>query len=190
MTLVHYLALSFGSDLPSPFLPFSLILGFWSGFILCYVCFSKIFPIIWLFFSFVLSWIHLNFLIIICDIFLIIKFCLIDQVSRGSLLYAHMPLLYLALEHNFLIKKKSFTCLFWLHWVFIAMHRHSSSCGKQTLLSSCGGWASHCVTSLVEHRFKGTCSVVVAHGPHCPMACGVFLDQGLKLCPLHWQADS
>ena len=32
-------------------------------------------------------------------------FCLIYQVSQGSLLCAHMPLLYLALEHNFLIKK-------------------------------------------------------------------------------------
>ena len=33
-------------------------------------------------------------------------------------------------------------------------------------------------------------SVVVAHGPSCSAACGIFPDQGLNLCPLHWQADS
>ena len=33
-------------------------------------------------------------------------------------------------------------------------------------------------------------SVVVAHGLRCSMAAGIFLDRGLNLCPLHWQADS
>ena len=33
-------------------------------------------------------------------------------------------------------------------------------------------------------------SVVAAHGPSYSAACGVFLDQGSNLCPLHWQADS
>ncbi|KAJ8779522.1 hypothetical protein J1605_012406 [Eschrichtius robustus] len=33
-------------------------------------------------------------------------------------------------------------------------------------------------------------SVVVAHGPSCSVACGIFPDQGSSLCPLHWQADS
>ena len=33
-------------------------------------------------------------------------------------------------------------------------------------------------------------SVVVAQGLSCSMAHGIFLDQGSKLCPLHWQADS
>ena len=32
-------------------------------------------------------------------------------------------------------------------------------------------------------------SVVVAHGPSCSAACGIFPDQGLNPCPLHWQAD-
>ena len=31
---------------------------------------------------------------------------------------------------------------------------------------------------------------VVAHGPGCLMACGIFIDQGLTLYPLNWQADS
>ena len=33
-------------------------------------------------------------------------------------------------------------------------------------------------------------SVVVAHGPSCSAACGIFPDQGSHPCPLHWQADS
>ena len=33
-------------------------------------------------------------------------------------------------------------------------------------------------------------SVVVAHGLCSLMACGIFPDQGLNPCPLHWQADS
>ena len=33
-------------------------------------------------------------------------------------------------------------------------------------------------------------SVVVGHGPSCPVACGIFPDQGWKPSPLLWQADS
>ena len=33
-------------------------------------------------------------------------------------------------------------------------------------------------------------SVVVAHGPSCSAACGIFPGQGSNPCPLHWQADS
>ena len=33
-------------------------------------------------------------------------------------------------------------------------------------------------------------SVVVAHGPSCSSACGIFPDQGSNPCSLHWQADS
>ena len=33
-------------------------------------------------------------------------------------------------------------------------------------------------------------SVVVGHGRRCPVARGIFPDQGLNPCPLHWQAVS
>ena len=33
-------------------------------------------------------------------------------------------------------------------------------------------------------------SAIVAHGPNCSAACGIFPDQGSNPCPLHWQADS
>ena len=30
----------------------------------------------------------------------------------------------------------------------------------------------------------------MAHGLSCSVACGIFPDQGLNPCALHWQADS
>ena len=55
-----------------------------------------------------------------------------------------------------------------------------------------GGRASHC-RGLFLLRGTGSRragSVVVAHGPSCSAACGIFPDQGSNPCPLHWQADS
>ena len=51
------------------------------------------------------------------------------------------------------------------------------------------------IASLVADQGSGMCqlrvgSVVVAQGLSCHTACGIFLDQGLNLCPLHWQVDS
>ena len=49
-----------------------------------------------------------------------------------------------------------------------------------------GTWAS--VAAVPGHWSTG--SVVVVHGLSCLMACGIFPDQGLNLCLLHWQEDS
>ena len=57
------------------------------------------------------------------------------------------------------------------------------------------------VTSfLAEHRLKSSCSwasevaavgsIVVALRLNWSEACGIFLNQGSKLCSLHWQEDS
>ena len=32
--------------------------------------------------------------------------------------------------------------------------------------------------------------MVVVHGLSCSVACGIVLDQGSNLCPLHWQVDA
>ena len=46
------------------------------------------------------------------------------------------------------------------------------------------------VASLVaELGVFGIWASVVSHGFSFFRACGIFLDQGLKLCFLHWQAD-
>ena len=51
--------------------------------------------------------------------------------------------------------------------------------------------ASHCHgLSLRSTGSRRAGSVVVAHGPSCSAACGIFPDQGSNPCPLHQQADS
>ena len=37
---------------------------------------------------------------------------------------------------------------------------------------------------------SGAQALVMAHGLSCPMAFGIFLDQGSNPCFLHWQVDS
>ena len=55
-----------------------------------------------------------------------------------------------------------------------------------------GAQASHCrgLSLLRSTSSRRTGSAVVAHGPSCSTACGIFPDQGSNPCPLHWQADS
>ena len=80
---------------------------------------------------------------------------------------------------------------FWLCWVFVSVRGLS-------LVAASGGHSSSRCTGLslsqplllwsTGSRRAG--SVVVAHGPSCSAACGIFRDQGSNPCPLHWQADS
>ena len=66
-----------------------------------------------------------------------------------------------------------------------------SSCGERGLLFVAVRGLLIAVASLVGStgsRHVG--SVVVAHGLSCSAARGIFPDQGLNPCPLHWQADS
>ena len=69
--------------------------------------------------------------------------------------------------------------------------RAFSSCGKWGPLFIAVPGPLTIVASLVGST-GSICagSVVVAHGPSCSTACGIFPDQGSNLCPRHWQADS
>ena len=54
-----------------------------------------------------------------------------------------------------------------------------------------GAQASHYLgLSLPSTGSRRAGSVIVAHGPSCSVACGIFPDQGSNPRPLHWQADS
>ena len=73
---------------------------------------------------------------------------------------------------------------FWLLWVIIALVAVNgvySLVAVHRLLMPFLLWST---SSTVQ------ASVVVVHGLICPPACGIFLDQGLNPCPLHWQLDS
>ena len=69
--------------------------------------------------------------------------------------------------------------------------RAFSSCGKGDHSSSrCAGLSLSWPLPLRSTGSRCAGSVVVAHGPSCSAACGIFPDQGSNPCPLHWQADS
>ena len=88
---------------------------------------------------------------------------------------------------------KTFIYLFylWLCWVFVSVRELS-------LVVASGGHSSSRCTGLSLLRplllqstgSRRAGSVIVAHGPSCSAACGIFPDQGSNPCPLHWQADS
>ena len=85
-------------------------------------------------------------------------------------------------------------CLFiylWLCWVFVSVR------GLSLVAASGGHSSSRCAGPSLSRplllRSTGSRragSVVVAHGPSCSAARGIFPDQGSNPCPLHWQADS
>ena len=79
----------------------------------------------------------------------------------------------------------------WLCWVVVSERGLS-------LVAASGGHSSSQCTGLSLSRplllrstgSRRAGSVIVAHGPSCSAACGVFPDQGSNPRPLHWQADS
>ena len=80
---------------------------------------------------------------------------------------------------------------FWLCWVFISVWGLSvvvASGGHPS--SRCAGLSLSWPLLLRSRGSRRSGSVVVAHGPSCSAACGIFPDQGSNPCPLHWQADS
>ena len=96
-------------------------------------------------------------------------------VSRG---YSSLRCTGFSLRWLLWLRSTGFS-LRWLLWLRSTGSRHVgfSSCGTQALV-------------VVAHGLQNAGSVVVAHGPSCSAACGIFPDQGLNPCPLHWQVDS
>ena len=106
-----------------------------------------------------------------------------------TLVNIHIP-------HSFL-----FVCLFcflklfiiylWLCWVFVSVRGLSlvaASGGHSS--SPCAGLSLSRPLLLRSTGSRRTGLAVVAHGPSCSAACGIFPDQGSNPCPLHLQADS
>ena len=85
-------------------------------------------------------------------------------------------------------------CLFiylWLCWVFVSVQGLSlvaASGGHSS--SRCAGLSLSQPLMLQSTGSRRAGSVIVAHGPSCSTACGIFPDQGSNPCPLHWQANS
>ena len=79
----------------------------------------------------------------------------------------------------------------WLCWVFVSVRGLSpvaASGGHSS--SQCAGLSLSRPLLLRSTGSRRAGSVIVAHGPSCSVACGIFPDQESNPCPLHWQADS
>ena len=85
-----------------------------------------------------------------------------------------------------------FIIYFWLCWVFVSVRRGLSlvAASGDHSSSRCAGLSLSRPFLLQSTGSRRAGSVVVAHGPSCSAACGIFPDQGSNPCPLHWQADS
>ena len=84
-----------------------------------------------------------------------------------------------------------FIYLFLLCWIFVSVRELSlvvASGGHSSL--RCAGLSLSRPLLLRSTGSRRAGSVIVAHGPSCSAACGIFRDQGSNSCPLHWQADS
>ena len=84
-----------------------------------------------------------------------------------------------------------FIYLFMVCWVFVSVRGLSlvvASGGHSSL--RCAGLSLSRPLLLRSTGSRRAGSVIVAHRPSCSTACGIFPDQGLNPCPLHWQADS
>ena len=80
---------------------------------------------------------------------------------------------------------------FWLCWVFVSVRGLSLVAASGGRSSSRRAGLSLSRPLLLQSTGSGRAgSVIVAHGPSCSAACGIFPDQGSNPCPLHWQADS
>ena len=78
----------------------------------------------------------------------------------------------------------------WLCLVFVSVR------GLSLVVANGGHSSSRCVGLSLSRPLlwstgsRRAGSIIVAHGPSCCAACGIFPDQGSNPCPLHWQADS
>ena len=78
-----------------------------------------------------------------------------------------------------------------MFWVFVSVRGLSPVPASGVHSSSrCAGLSLSRPLLLRSTGSRRAGSVVVAHGPSRSAACGIFPDQGLNPCPLHWQADS
>ena len=107
-----------------------------------------------------------------------------DMMRHGSKAYTlGMWLFFLKLINSFIH--------LWLCWVFVSVRGLSLVvAGGGHSSSQSAGLSLSRPLLLQDTGSRRAGSVVVAHGPSCSTACGIFPDQGSNPCPLHWQADS
>ena len=112
------------------------------------------------------------------------------RLSRGAVSGGYCSLQFVGL---FFFFKFIYLSILWLCWVFVSVRGLSlvvASGGHSSSSSRCTGLSLSRPLLLRSTGSRRTGSLIVAHGPSCSAACGIFPDQGSNPCPLHWQADS
>ena len=104
-------------------------------------------------------------------------------------------------KQNFKIKRLSAPVIFFLIFIYLFIYGCVGSsllCEGFLQLRRTGGHSSSRCAGLSLSRplllrstgSRRAGSVIVAHGPSCSAAYGIFPEQGSNPCPLHQQADS
>ena len=107
------------------------------------------------------------------------------QLSNQEKRMAFLCNWHLYIEYSYLF------IYFWLCWVFICVRGFSVAAASRGHSSSrCAGLSLSRPLLLRSTGSRRAGSVVVAHGPSCSAARGIFPDQSSNPCHLHWQADS
>ena len=113
-------------------------------------------------------------------------------VFLATILFFYCHCWILCIKDIFFLSFKIYLFIYlWLCWVFVSVRGLSlveASGGHSS--SRCAGLSLSRPLLLWSTGSRRAGSVVVAHGPSCSTACGIFPDQGSNPCPLHWQADS
>ena len=92
--------------------------------------------------------------------------------------------------HLFFFFFKDWLIDWFLCWVFVSVLGLSLVAASRGQSSSrCAGLSLSWPLLLRSTGSRRAGSVVVAHGPNCSVACGIFPDQDSNPCPLNWQAD-
>ena len=133
------------------------------------------------------SWCVYSFIIIQCPSFSLIVFphseVYFDWYYCRFLSFLLMSVFFLSFFYYLFI---SFIFIFWLCWVFVSVRGLplvAASGGHSSL--RCAGLSLSWPLLLQSTASRRAGSVVVAHGPSCSAACGIFPDQGSNPCPLH-----
>ena len=79
---------------------------------------------------------------------------------------------------------------FWLYQVFVVAHGLSLVEASRGYSVVVRGLVIAIASLVGDHGLWSTGSVVTVYQFSCSAICGIFPDQGLNPCPLHWQADS
>ena len=125
------------------------------------------------------------------------RLCTVPGWFDNYLSKPYASVTYLRLQISVFFFLKFFNLLFiyyfyfWLCWVFISVRGLSPAAGGGGHSSSrCAGLSPSRPLLLQSTGSRCAGSAVVAHGPSCSAACGIFPDQGSNPRPLHRQADS